>query len=90
MASRRGPKIAKPSPTLSIDIDLLPVAAIANHDRVFFAVNRAYVELTGWTAEDVVGKTMPELMTKLVAPKDRAVLHRSVGRARPIATARGS
>lgn len=89
MASRRGPKIAKPSPTLSIDIDL-PVAAIANHDRVFFAVNRAYVELTGWTAEDVVGKTMPELMTKLVAPKDRAVLHRSVGRARPIATARGS
>lgn len=84
MASRRGPKIPKPSPTLSIDIDLLPVAAIANHDGVFFAVNRAYVELTGWTAEDVVGKTMPELMTKLVAPKDRAVLHRlSAERSKP-------
>jgi PAS domain S-box-containing protein len=61
---------------LPVHLDQLPVATIASHAGVFVAVNPAYVALTGWTENDVVGKTMPELLEKLVAPRDRAVIER--------------
>src|SRR5262245_22998976 len=57
-------------------LDQLPIAAAATHDGVFVAVNRAFEELTGWKAEDVLGRTLPELLSRLVAPRDRAMLER--------------
>jgi PAS domain S-box-containing protein len=61
---------------LPIHLDQLPVATVVSQHGVFVAVNPAYVELTGWTADDVVGKSMAELLQKVVAPRDRAVIGR--------------
>jgi two-component system sensor histidine kinase HydH len=67
-----------------IDLHQLPIAAIATNDGVFVALNRAFEELTGWQAADIVGKTMPQLLFQIVAPRDRAVLERlSKNRERP-------
>ncbi|MEO8876122.1 MAG: histidine kinase dimerization/phospho-acceptor domain-containing protein, partial [Polyangiaceae bacterium] len=73
---RRGNLEMPETKHLPVHLDQLPVATIAAHDGVFVAVNPAYVELTGWTANDVVGKTIFDLMEKLVAPRDRAVIGR--------------
>ena len=54
----------------------MPVATLATRDGVFVAVNRAFVELTGWEAGDVVGKTLTELMAMLVPPGELAGLER--------------
>ena len=59
-----------------VDLHQLPIAAMATRDGVFVALNRVFEELTGWKAADVVGKSLPELLYKLVAPRDRAVLER--------------
>ncbi len=74
--NRRGGNAPKTTNHLPVHLDQLPVATVVSHKGVFVAVNPAYVELTGWTAEDVVGRTMAELLEKLVAPRDRAVLER--------------
>jgi len=63
-------------PGFSIDLHELPVATMATRDGVFVAQNALFEELTGWKAADVVGKTVPELLFKLVAPRDRAMLER--------------
>jgi two-component system sensor histidine kinase HydH len=59
-----------------LDLELLPVAACATRDGVFVGVNRSFEELTGWTAEHVVGRTFNELLAQLVAPRDHAILER--------------
>ena len=76
MTGDRRPESVRPPPRFPVDIDALPVATMASHDGVFVAVNRAFEQLTGWKAADVVGRSMPELLTQLVAPRDRAVLAR--------------
>jgi PAS domain S-box-containing protein len=67
---------ARPVPRFPVDLDELPVATMATRDGVFVAVNRAFERLTGWKAADVVGRSVPELLTRLVALRDRAVLAR--------------
>lgn len=57
-----------------IDVHHLPIATIATRDGVFVTVNDAFVALTGWAPEALIGKTLPELLGALVAPRDRAVL----------------
>lgn len=69
-------RLTGPVPPFPIDLHQLPIAAIATRDGVFVALNRIFEELTGWKAEEVVGKTLPELLHRLVAPRDRAVLER--------------
>jgi len=59
-----------------VDLHQLPIATIATRDGVFVALNRTFAELTGWDAADVVGKTVPELLLRLVAPRDRPALAR--------------
>lgn len=59
-----------------VSLDRLPVAALATRDGVFVAVNRAFEQLTGWTADAMIGRTLPELLGKIVAPQDRAMLER--------------
>lgn len=59
-----------------VDIHQLPIATLATRDGVFVALNRAFEELIGWKAEELVGKSVPELLFRLVAPRDRAVLER--------------
>ncbi len=74
-----GPKTAEktaPQPRFPVEIDELPVATLVVREGVFVAINRAFEELTGWKAADVVGKSLPELLERLVAPRDRAVLER--------------
>lgn len=68
--------VAASSLPFAVDLDALPVAALATRDGVFVAQNALFEILTGWSAADVLGKTMPELLHKLVAPRDRAVLER--------------
>ena len=67
---------ATPVAPFAIDLHQLPIAAIATREGVFVALNRIFEELTGWRSDDVVGKTLPELLFRLVAPRDRAVLER--------------
>src|SRR5262245_11300305 len=62
-----------PSP---LTLEHLPVAALAARDGVFVAMNRSFEQLTGWNAEDMIGRTLPELLAKLIAPGDRAMLER--------------
>jgi PAS domain S-box-containing protein len=57
-----------------VELDRLPVATLATHDGVFVGVNPAFVRLTGWKEEDIVGKTTLELLGTLVAERDHAVL----------------
>ncbi len=64
------------APPFPVSLDHLPVAALATRDGVFVAVNRAFVDLTGWQAGDLLGKTLPDVLSRLVAPRDRAVLER--------------
>lgn len=66
--------MTEPAPPLTLEH--LPVAAIAARDGVFVSVNRPFEELTGRDARDVIGKTVPELLAELVAPRDRAILER--------------
>ena len=79
MERDRAPKRARKArlpPSFPIDLHQLPIATMATRDGVFVAVNRLFEELMGWKAADLVGKTMPELLYKLVAPRDRATLER--------------
>jgi signal transduction histidine kinase len=39
-------------------------------------MNAAYERLIGWRAEEVLGKSLDEMMSRLIAPRDRAVLER--------------
>lgn len=55
-------------------LDELPVAALATSGDTLVGVNPAFEELTGWTASEVLGKTLPEVFLQLVAPRDRAEL----------------
>jgi PAS domain S-box-containing protein len=64
------------APSFPVDLHQLPIAAVATRDGVFVALNRHFEELTGWKASDVLGKTMPELLLVLVAPRDRPMLQR--------------
>ncbi len=57
-------------------LDGLPVPALATRDGVFVAVNRDFEELTGWKAEAILGRSFPELLSRLLAPRDRATLER--------------
>ena len=66
----------KPRTRRHVDLDQLPVAAIAVHDGVFAAVNPKYFELTGWAEHELIGKTIVDLMSMLVPMKDQAVLAR--------------
>ena len=68
---RRGPVVRFP-----VDIHQLPIATLATRDGVFVGLNHAFEELIGWKAEELVGKAFPELLHRLVAPRDRAVLER--------------
>jgi PAS domain S-box-containing protein len=63
-------------PRFPIDLHQLPVATIATRDGVFVALNGLFEDLTGWKAVEMVGKSIPELLLRLVAPKDRAILQR--------------
>ncbi len=77
MAVGRLPKSArKPKAPAGFPIDLhrLPIATLATRDGVFVALNSAFEALIGWHAADLVGKTLPELLGRLIAPRDRAVL----------------
>lgn len=65
-----------PGDTFAVALDRLPVATLATRDGVFVACNRAFVELAGWNADDIVGKTLRDLLDRLVAPRDRAILER--------------
>lgn len=67
------------SPPFPVSLDHLPVATLATRDGVFVAINRAFVELTGWEPKGLLGKTLPELLHQLIAPRDRAVLARLSG-----------
>ena len=63
-------------PRFPIDIHQLPTATLATREGIVVALNRAFEDLTGWQAANVVGKTVPELLGGLVAPRDHAVLAR--------------
>ena len=80
MKSPRRTKAAPAAPLTTdaflIDIHQLPVATIATRDGVFVSMNRAYADLTGWNAADLVGLDIARVVEKLVAPRDRAVLVR--------------
>src|SRR5690606_15643986 len=65
-----------------------PVAAIATRDGVFVAVNRGFEGLTGWKAEDVIGKSFDELLGRLVVAHDRPLLERVSKRQDGAASAR--
>lgn len=65
-----------PLSRFDIDIHQLPIAAIATRDDVFVALNPIWEALTGWKAADVIGKSVSELLPRLVAPSDLAVLLR--------------
>jgi two-component system, NtrC family, sensor histidine kinase HydH len=43
---------------------------------MFVAVNGSFEQLTGWKADDMIGRTLPELLERLVAPRDRPMLER--------------
>jgi two-component system, NtrC family, sensor histidine kinase HydH len=58
------------------DLEQMPVAALATRDGVFVTVNRLFEDLTGWKAEDVIGRTFPEMLARLIVPRDRAMLER--------------
>jgi two-component system, NtrC family, sensor histidine kinase HydH len=60
-----------------IPLDLLPIAAVLSRDGVVVAVNAAYRELLGWSEQDVVGRTVWELIDRLVTPTDRLLLQRA-------------
>jgi two-component system, NtrC family, sensor histidine kinase HydH len=64
------------TPPSQFALDQLPVAALATRDGVFVAVNRIFELFTGWNADDMIGHTLPELLGKLVAPGDHALLER--------------
>ncbi len=57
-----------------VDLHQLPVAALATHDGAICAVNDRFESLTGWKASDLVGKSVPGMLDKLIAPADRDVL----------------
>lgn len=57
-----------------VDLHQLPLAALATRDGVFVALNQAFEDLIGWKADELVGKSVAELLLRLVAPRDRAVL----------------
>jgi PAS domain S-box-containing protein len=63
-------------PPSLLSLEQLPVPALVTRDGVFVAVNRSFEDLTGWKAEDVIGRTLPELLAKLIAPRDREMLGR--------------
>ncbi len=67
---------AMTSDPLTLDLDQLPVPALMTRDGVFVAINESFAQLTGWTAEALIGRTLPELLAKLIAPRDRASLER--------------
>lgn len=62
--------------SLALTLEHLPVAAMATRDGVCVAVNRKFEELTGRSADEILGSPVPELLAKLVAPRDMAVLER--------------
>lgn len=71
-------------PRFPVDLHQLPVATIATRDGVFVALNELFEDLTGWKAVDVVGKSIPELLDRLVAPRDRETLqHLAQNRSHP-------
>ena len=77
MAASRLPKSArkaKPRAGFPVDLHQLPIATLATRDGVFVALNSAFEALIGWHAADLVGKTLPELLGRLIAPRDRSVL----------------
>jgi PAS domain S-box-containing protein len=61
---------------LSLGVDHLPVAALATRDGVSVDVNAKFEELTGWRRDEVLGCRVPDLLAKLVAPRDRAIFER--------------
>lgn len=59
-----------------VDLHALPVAALATRDDHVVAVNAAFEELTGWRAEDFVGKRVAEATEALVVAGDRGLIER--------------
>jgi two-component system sensor histidine kinase HydH len=57
-----------------VDLHQLPIPTLATRDGVFVALNHAFEELIGWKSDELVGKSVAELLFRLVAPRDRAVL----------------
>ena len=57
-----------------VDLHQLPLATLATRDGVFVALNRAFADLIGWNADELIGKSIADLLFRLVAPRDRAVL----------------
>ncbi len=77
--TQHGPKT--PIQRFDVDLHQLPVAALATHDGMLVAVNRAFETLTGWSAGDVIGRSAPVLVGKLVAASDRdALFHLAANR----------
>lgn len=62
------------APASFLSLDHLPVAAVAARDGVFVACNEHFERLTGWSAQDILGRTLTDLLARIVAPRDRAVL----------------
>ena len=61
-------------PTFLIDLQKLPVAALASRDNVIVAMSPAVTELTGWREDEIVGRTSLEIIAQFIAPRDHAVL----------------
>ncbi len=61
-----------------IELERLPMPAIASRDGVLVAVNHAYRELLGYADPEIVGKPVTELINQLISPADRLLLQRAV------------
>lgn len=76
MARAKRARSREPSSGFPVDLHQLPVATLATRGSVFVAMNAAFEALIGWKAADVLGKSLPEMLSTLVAPRDRSVLER--------------
>ncbi|MBK7865338.1 MAG: PAS domain-containing protein [Archangiaceae bacterium] len=60
-----------------IALETFPSAVLLARDGVVVEVNRAYTELLGWAAADVVGQPVKQLIEKMISPVDRLIPHRA-------------
>ena len=59
-----------------IDIDRLPVATVVTRGGVLVAANAAHEQLTGRTEAEILGRSVLDVITSFIDPRDRALLER--------------
>ena len=57
-----------------VEIDHLPVATLITRKGFLVAANAAFEQVSGWSEARILGSSVPELIARLIDPRDHAVL----------------